>query len=194
MRFLIALALAVTIAQQPPPAQKPPPATPPPATAGQVPAKPGTLPAAPVQGPYEFTSDLGAFLIVVKADKVALFDSAMTKLKQALATSTASTARKHQASGWRVLKSTETATPGSAAVAAVPATATTPAIAAVPAGSATMTYILLIDPVSKKASYDPIEIMREISPDDVQAVYDQLSEAIVSATRIGLTELLKMGG
>ena len=70
MRFLIALALAVTIAQQPPPAQKPPPATPPPATAGQVPAKPGTLPAAPVQGPYEFTSDLGAFLIVVKADKV----------------------------------------------------------------------------------------------------------------------------
>ena len=122
MRFLIALALAVTIAQQPPPAQKPPPATPPPATAGQVPAKPGTLPAAPVQGPYEFTSDLGAFLIVVKADKVALFDSAMTKLKQALATSTASTARKHQASGWRVLKSTETATPGSAAVAAVPAT------------------------------------------------------------------------
>lgn len=124
----------------------------------------------PVQAPYEFTSDIGAFFMVVKADKASAFEGALAKLRQALTQPSASAARKQQAAGWRVMKSTEKPTDGA------------------------ITYLFLIDPVVKKANYDPIEIMRESVPNDVQAVFDQLSESIVSATRIGLKELMRMGG
>lgn len=131
-----------------------------------------TTPKAPevVQAPYEFTSDVGAFLFVVKADKTAAFEGALAKLRQALTQPSATAARKLQGSGWRVMKSTEKPTDGA------------------------VTYLFLIDPVSKKASYDPIEIVRESLPNDVQAVFDQLTESVVSATRIGLKELMRMGG
>lgn len=132
----------------------------------QVPPKP---PAAPVQGPYEFATELGAFIVVVKADKAASFDTAMARLKQVFVTTTDKD-RKAQSAGWRVLKSTEDATEGS------------------------ITYIWLIDPVAKTASYDPIAILKQISPADVQPIYDQLQSSIVSITRVGLKELLKMGG
>ena len=189
MRFLFAFALAVSIAQQQPP--KPPPPLPP---ATQI----GTLGKPAVQGPYEFTSDIGVFLIVVRADKAPAFDAAMAKLKLAFAATTASNERKRQASGWRVLKSTELAAP---VVVTPPAAAPLPGITppvvppppVAPVGPPTIAYLFLIEPVAKKASYDWIEILRELSPNEVQPVYDQLKGAIVSATRIGLTELLKMG-
>lgn len=192
MRFLLALIVAASFGQtQQPPPQKPP----------QLPViTPAGKPAVTPQGPYEFTTDIGAFLIVVKAEKAAAFEATLAKLKQAFALNTASADRKRQAAGWRVLKSSETPTPTTAAipaVAAVPATATTPAVAAipaVPAGSSVITYLFLIEPVSKKASYDPILILQELMPNEVQSVFDQLKDSWVSATRIGLTELLKMGG
>ena len=133
----------------------------------QTPPKP-TVPA-PVQGPYEFTTDLGAFLIVVKSDKAAQFDGAMARLKQVISASS-NKDRKAQAVGWRVLKSSEDATDGA------------------------ITYLWLVEPAAKTASYDPIAIMKELSPADVQPVYDQLQASVVSITRIGLKELLKMGG
>lgn len=181
MRFLLAAIVAASITQQQPPPK--------------LPTLPPVTPASnkPVQAPYEFTTDIGAFLVVVKADKTGPFEAAIAKLKTAFALSTASADRKRQASGWRVLKSSETATPSTPAVAAVAATATTPAVAAVPAGPAQVTYLFLIEPVSKKASYNMIEIMTELMPGEVQTVYDQLKDAILSTTRIGLTELLKMG-
>jgi hypothetical protein len=173
-------------AQQPPPAQQVPPvsrpATPaqtPPAT--QTPAVPGAAPAVPVQGDYEFVSEIGAFLIVVKADKVTAFEGAMTKLKQAFSVATAPATRKQQASGWRVFKSTEKPTGALAATATAPATA------------GTVTYLFFIDPVVKKVSYDPIEIMRELLPNEMQSVYDQLKDSWVSATRIGLQDLMRLG-
>ena len=54
--------------------------------------------------------------------------------------------------------------------------------------------VCLIEPASKTTSYDPIAILKELSPADVQPVYDQLQASIVSITRIGLKELLKIGG
>lgn len=180
MRFILVLALALSTAQQQPPKLPP------------LPIQTGAL-TLPVQAPYEFTSDIGVFVIVVRVDKAAAFDAAMAKLKTAFAASTTSVARKHQAAGWRVFKSTETPTPSTPAIAAVAATATTPAVAAVPAGPGLITYIFLIDPVSKKTSYDPIEILRELVPADVQAVYEQLKDSWVSATRIGVTELMRIG-
>jgi hypothetical protein len=193
VRFLSVIAIAVSVFAEQQPAQKPPPAALPvvvPTGAAQTPA---TTPAVVPQGPYEFTSDVGAFLIVVKADKAASFDAAMAKLKLAFTQSTATSARKQQASGWRIFKSTETATGVSVAIPAAPATATAPATAAVPASAGTITYLFLIDPVVKKTSYDPIEILRELMPNEVQAVYDQLNDGWVSATRIGLTELMRLG-
>ena len=135
----------------------------------QTPPKPPVAAPAPVQGPYQFVTDLGVFIVVVKADKAASFDAAMSKLKQVFAT-TSDKDRKAQAAGWRVLKSSEEATDGA------------------------VTYLWLIDPVSKTSTYDPIAILREISPVDVQPVYDQLQASIGSITRVGLKELLKMGG
>ena len=58
----------------------------------------------------------------------------------------------------------------------------------------TILYIWLIEPVAKKLSYNPIDILREGAPADVQAAYDLLKDSYVSITRIGLTEALKMGG
>lgn len=210
MSLLLALALSASLAQQPPaqtgPAQTPPklpagqtapPATPPPGAPGAPGAAQTVAPAKP-QGPYEFVTDIGFFYVVVRNDKAAQFDAAMAKLKQALMSTTASADRKQQASGWRVFKSSEAATPAPVAAvppppAGTPAAAATPAPAA-PAPSATISYILMIDPVMKKASYNPIEIMQELLPNDVQSVFDQLRESIVSITRISVTELLKMGG
>src|SRR6185436_20466970 len=111
-----------------------------------VPPKPAvTAPAPKPQGPYEFATDLGAFLVVVKADKAASFDAAMMRLKQVIAAG-GSKDRKAQAAGWRVLKSSEDATDGA------------------------ITYLWLIDPVSKATSYDPIAILKELAPADVQPV------------------------
>lgn len=135
----------------------------------QTPPKPPVAVPAPVQGPYQFATDLGAFIIVVKADKAASFDAAMSRLKQVF-TTTSDKDRKAQATGWRVLKSSEEPTDGA------------------------ITYLWLIDPASKTASYDPIAILKEISPADVQPIYDQLQASISSITRVGLKELLKMGG
>jgi hypothetical protein len=136
-----------------------------------VPPKPGVPAPAPVrpQEPYELTTDLGAFLIVVKSDKAASFDGAMSRLKQVIAASS-NKDRKAQAAGWRVLKSSEDATDGA------------------------ITYLWLIEPSSKTTSYNPIDIVKELAPADVQPIYDQLEASIVSITRIGLKELLKMGG
>jgi hypothetical protein len=201
---VLTLALAPqTPPQTPPPAGAKPPAaqpapgqTPPGAPGG--PGAPAATPAKP-QGPYEFATDVGFFYVVVRNDKAAQFDAAMARLKQALASSTASPERKRQAQGWRVFKSSEAATPTPAAAvppppagAAAPAATATPPAA--PAPVPTIAYILVIDPVVKKASYDPVEILKELARDDVQATYDQLRESVVSITRISVTELLKMGG
>lgn len=137
------------------------------AAAPQTPAAAKTE--APAQGPYEFATDLGAFVIVVKADKAPAFDAAMSRLRQAIAAGNDKN-RKLQATGWRVLKSAEAPVDGA------------------------ITYLWLIDPVVKTASYDPIAILKELSPADVQPVFDQLKSAVTSMTRVGLTELLKMGG
>ena len=164
MTLALPLALLILLSQTPqtPPAQTPQtPVTPKPPVTAPVPPRP--------QGPYEFTTDLGAFLIVVKSDKAASFDAAMMKLKQVIAAST-NKDRKAQATGWRVLKSTEEPTDGA------------------------ITYLWLIEPVAKTSSYYPMDIIKELSPVDVQPVYDQLQTSIVSITRIGLKELAKMGG
>ena len=155
--MIVPLALALVLSQAP--SQAPPP---------QAPATPAA--AAATQGPWEFTSEVGAILVVVKQDKATQFEAALQKLRTAFAQPNTPSARKQQASGWRVLKSTETATDGA------------------------LTYLFLIDPVTPKASYDPVAIMRELLPADTQAVFDQLQEAWVSATRIGLKDLLRMGG
>jgi hypothetical protein len=160
MRSLV-LAVSLMLPQV---AQTPPPPKPPVAGTAATAQSP-----APEQGPYEFVDDMGAFVIVVKAEKAAAFDAAMSRLRQVFAAST-DKARKQQAAGWRVLKSTEKPTDGA------------------------ITYFWLIDSVAKTTSYYPIDILRELSPADVQPVYEQLQSAIVSITRVGLKELLKMGG
>jgi hypothetical protein len=161
MTASLPLIVSLLLTQTPP---QTPPQTP-------VPPKPGVTTGAPTrpQEPYELATDLGAFLIVVNSDKAASFDAAMARLKAVIAASS-SKERKAQATGWRVLKSSEDPTDGA------------------------ITYIWLIEPASKTTSYDPIAIMKELSPADVQPVYDQLQASIVSITRIGLKELLKMGG
>jgi hypothetical protein len=114
-------------------------------------------------------SDIGVFVIVVKADKAPGFDAAMARLKAALAASKDPN-RRTQAAGWRVFKSAEPPVDGN------------------------LTYFFFIDPAVKQVSYDPITIMRETLPAEVQTVFDQLKAAWVSATRIGLTEVVRMGG
>lgn len=74
-----------------------------------------------------------------------------------------------------------------------PATGVKAATATEPASAGTLAYLWLIDPAVKKLNYNPIEIMRELAPNDLQGVHDQLTESVVSITRISMKELLRMG-
>jgi hypothetical protein len=134
--------------------------------AGQA-SRPTPAAAPKPQGAFEFTTDIGAFIVVVKADQAAAFDAAMTKLKQTL-NGDKDTTRRALATSWRVLKSAEKPTDD------------------------TLLYVWLIEPAAKDVSYDPIELMKTSAPADVQALADQLRGAIVSLTRVGLTEVAKI--
>jgi hypothetical protein len=135
------------------------------ATAMSGPALAQAPPARPaVTAPnYTFDSTVALLLFYVRPDKVADFEAVVGRLAQALDAST-DPARRQQAAAWRMLRSSEP--PRDAVV-----------------------YVFLLDPVVPNADYDPVRILSESLPTEVQPLYDKLKASVIRVERMALTKL-----
>ena len=116
-----------------------------------------------------FGSDAGMVLNFIKPDKTADFEAVMAKLKEALQKS-AKPERKQQAASWKVFKSPEAAQGGN------------------------VLYVFVIDPSVKGADYTVSNILAEVFPSEVQALYKQYAEAYASGQNfVNLTLVSDLG-
>ncbi len=136
--FLFAFVLAsagVAFAQNPPAQQTPP--------AAQQQAAPAAV---------TFPGDVAIVLHYIKADKAQDFETSMGKVKEALQKSQ-SPERKQQATGWKLVKSSD------------------------PAGEGQVLYLWIIDPVVKGADYSVGKILSEGVPTEAAQIFKQYADA-----------------
>lgn len=127
-----------------------------------VPSTPSQAPATPAQD-YRFTTGAGMLFFYVKPDKAADFEAIVGRIGEALDKSE-DPIRKQQAAHWRVLKSVE-------------------------AQRDHAIYVFLFDPALGGADYDPIKILGEGLPAEVQSLYERLRDATVKVERMGLSKI-----
>jgi len=118
--------------------------------------------AAPPQS-YTFPSGSGMLFFYVKPDMTADFEAVVDRLADALDHAT-DPMRKAQAANWRIFKSVETTS--DAAV-----------------------YLFVFDPAVIGGDYDPVKVLSEKQPPDLQALYDKLKASTIRVERMGLTKL-----
>ena len=141
-------------------AQVPPPPVPP----AQVPAPAAAVAAAPaVPATYMFESGAGLLLYYVQPAKAADFEAILGRLREALAKADAPQ-RKQQALNWKIYKSAE------------------------PVADAAV-FVFAFDPALTTASYDPLLVLAEVLPAEVQPLYERLRDAVIKVERMGLTKI-----
>jgi hypothetical protein len=139
-------------------AQTPPPSQPTPAPSQPTPAQPAQ-PAAQPAGRV-FGSDAGVIFNQVKPDKVADFEAAMAKIKEALAKAT-DPVRKQQAASWKVFKAQE------------------------PGPNGNVFYLFVIDPAVKNADYSIGKILSEGLPAaEVQDVWKKYTDSLAAGQNV----------
>jgi hypothetical protein len=143
-------------------AQDPAPQTPP-ATA----APAAAAPAQPTEPAIGFTSDAGMMFNVIKASATADFEMVLGRLREALHKSE-NPARKQQAASWKVYKSTD------------------------PSADGNVMYIFMFDQAVKGVDYDPVKILSEAFPTEVNALYEKLKGAYANLNKAGLTRIMDM--
>lgn len=112
---------------------------------------------------YLFPSGAGLLIFHVAPDKTADFDAVVARVNEALKVAQPA-ARQAQAAGWRIYKSAEKA-------------------------GETVPYLFVIDPAVDKASYDPLLLLSEILPAELQPLFDRMKAAVVRVERMGLTKI-----
>jgi hypothetical protein len=112
---------------------------------------------------YAFPSGAGMLFFYVKPDRTADFESVVTRLAETLDRAE-DPVRRQQATGWRILRSVETTK--DAAI-----------------------YVFVFDPAVPAADYDPVKILSEGQPADIQPLYEKLRDATIRVERMGLTKL-----
>jgi hypothetical protein len=112
---------------------------------------------------YVFSTGAGMLFFYVKPDKSAEFEAVVTRLSEAL-DKTADPVRKQQAAGWRILKSVELQTDSPV-------------------------YVFVFDPAVVGADYDPVKVLSDGAPADLQALYAQLKDATIRVERMALVKL-----
>jgi len=117
----------------------------------QQPAAQPAQQASAAQQMYVFSSDAGAILNFIKADKTADFEMIIGKVKEALAKSE-KPERKEQAKSWKVFKATEGG----------------------PAGSSI--YVFVMDPIAKGADYSIGTLLVEAFGAEGQTLYKTYSD------------------
>jgi len=131
-------------------------------------AAPAPAPAQPPQGDpaqtavldYVFTGGAGMLFFHVRPDRTADFEAVAARVMASLAASE-DPIRRQQALHWKLFRSSEQ--------------------------HENAIYVAVFDPVVEGSDYDPVKILAEEAPDEVQALYGQLQAAIVRIERMGLT-------
>ena len=112
---------------------------------------------------YVFSTGAGMLFFYVKPDKSVEFEAVVTRLSEAL-DKTTDPVRKQQAAGWRILKSAELQTDSPV-------------------------YVFVFDPAVVGADYDPVKVLSDGAPADLQALYAQLKDATIRVERMALVKL-----
>jgi hypothetical protein len=150
---LVVSSAAAAAAQTP----TPPPSQPTPAPSQPAPAQPAQ-PAQPAG--RVFGSDAGVIFNQVKPDKVADFEAAMAKIKEALTKAT-DPVRKQQAASWKVFKAQE------------------------PGPNGNVFYLFVIDPAVKNADYSIGKILSEGLPAaEVQDVWKKYTDSLAAGQNV----------
>ena len=112
---------------------------------------------------YVFSTGAGMLFFYVKPDKSVEFEAVVTRLNEAL-DKTTDPVRKQQAAGWRILKSVELQTDSPV-------------------------YVFVFDPAVVGSDYDPVKVLSDGAPADLQALYAQLKDATIRVERMALVKL-----
>ena len=156
---LIAAPLTLAFAQAPA-AQEPAPAAQEPAPAAQAPAPPPGI---------TFDSDAGILIMYIKPDKTADFETAMTKLRDALSKSE-KPERRQQATGWKLYKAAE------------------------PGPNGAVTYVNVMSPALKGADYTMTKILYETFPTESQQIFPLLRDSFAGGMgKLTLTTVVDYG-
>jgi hypothetical protein len=163
---LLAGTASIAAAQDPPPPPPPPPTTPPAAQ----------QPAAPTEPAIAFTSDAGMVFNVIRESSTADFEMVLGRLREALQKSE-NPARKQQAASWKVYKSTDPAQPTNC-----------------PEGPCNaIMYLFVFENAAKGVDYDPVQILSEAFPTEVNALYEKLKTAYVTLNKASMAIIMDMG-
>jgi hypothetical protein len=138
--------------------------TPSPAQPQQPATPPAAAQAAPAQAESStFSAPAGLLLVQIKPDKTADYEAMITKLKDALSKSE-KPERKAMAKAWKVFKATE------------------------PAAGNTL-YVHVIDTAAPGDYTNPLRIISEVFPTEVQDIYTKVKEGFVQTGLLNLTLL-----
>jgi len=118
---------------------------------------------AAVSPDYLFAAGTALLLFYVRPDRVLEFEAVSAKISQSL-DATADPTRRQQANGWRMFRSSE-------------------------AVRDAVVYVFLLDPVVPGADYDPVRVLSESLPAEVQPLYERLKSAVIRVERMGLTKI-----
>lgn len=162
---LVLGAAGAAVAQEPQPAQPQP--TPPPAEQQPQTPPPAAMPEAPAEPAIGFTSDAGMMFNVIKPTATADFEMVLARLREALHKSE-NPARKQQAASWKIYKSTD------------------------PSPDGNVMYIFMFDEAVKGVDYDPVKILSEAFPTEVNALYEKLKGAYANLNKAGLAKIMDM--
>jgi hypothetical protein len=119
--------------------------------------------AAPEEKPT-FSAPAGLLLVQIKPDKTADYEAMITKLKDAL-TKSEKPERKAMAKAWKVYKAGE------------------------PAPGGNTLYVHVIDPTAPGDYTNPLRIISEVFPTEVQDIYTKVKEGFVQTGLLNLTML-----
>ena len=122
-------------------------------------------PVRPSTASSDYTFDVGTALLLfyVRPDRTAEFETVVARLAQALEANP-DPARRQQAAAWRILRSSES-------------------------GRDSVVYVFLLDPVVPGADYDPVRVLSESLPAEVQPLYEKLKASVVRVERLPLTKI-----
>ena len=135
---------------------------------GDFPSTPGDLPAGDARVPVlSFdTAQAVVITILVRADREGDFTSTLGHLGKAIQASPSAT-RQRQAAGWKVLKGTELL-------------------------GGNVVYVMSLDPVVPRAEYDPIRLIQESFPAEVDSIFKRYRDAFVGQAVSRLTNRIEM--
>ena len=115
------------------------------------------------QADYRFPSGAGLLFFYVKPDKTTDFEAVIARLSEVL-DKTEDPIRKQQAANWRILRSVET-TPDAAI------------------------YVFMFVPATPGADYDPMKVLGDALPTQVQGLYERLRDSVIRVERMGLGKI-----